>query len=182
MKQEFNCPEDVLFYLRENTNDKGMFTVEVPDDPIARLLLVSQYRQQYRSPVMETIHQMSLIFPISLQNLSEMLGRVERFHSCMKQFGTLDIDSVISIRKEVRKRKPLYKNLRKLKSGKIDYILLKAILSGVTRFAIEHEQRVGDITDAISDLSLILEIVYSGLRIGLSASDVEMLRFIFLGE
>lgn len=177
---KFQNPNMLLDYLRENTSTVESITI--PDDSIETLLLLSEYRQDYQSPIMEAIYFFNLLSSISKSELAEMLGRFKVFHSRTKCFMSFDVDSIVSIRSEVKKRKPLYKNLQKLQQGKLNYVTLKALLSGITRLAIDHEQRVGNIADVEQDLSMVLEVVYSGLRIGLSEEDVKMLRFVFLGE
>ena len=167
-------------YLRTNTST--VVPVDLPKEAIPILLRLSEYRQEYQSPIMEAIYSFNLMCPIKHVELIEMLGRFKVFHTRMKSFNSIDIDSIVSIRREVKKRKPLHKNLKKLQQGKLDYVTLKALLSGLTRLVIEHEQRVGDIAKVELDLSMILEIVYSGLRIGLTETDVKMLRFVFLGD
>jgi len=123
-----------------------------------------------------------LCHPFTLEDASEILGRMRAFRQCFAEsvFESMDPDVVLRVRQAVVERPALMRNLKHLFHERdFSYESAKALLSASQRLVVETEHGC---LDPISQYLPWLTEQASRSLTGLPENTLNLLRFLFLGE
>ncbi len=134
------------------------------------------------SPFTHEVARSLLCHPFTLEEASEILGRMRAFHQCFigSVFESMDPDVVLRVRQAVMERSALAKNLKRLLYEQdYSYESAKALLSASQRLVVETEH--GSLDPISQYLPWLTEQAAHSLT-GLPMETLGLLRFLFLGE
>jgi hypothetical protein len=168
--------ESILNLLRENTTTYP--EVQLPQSVADRILYLKNFCS-YDTELAIEIVNLATMHPMSDTILVEMIGRYKALHYYIQRLDSLSMESIISIRSEIQKRKDVYKNLNEILNPdrQICWSDLKTLMSGLTRVIIEMEK----LPETSTSLMEVSQIVFGSVGKKLSDLDCNLLRFLFLG-
>lgn len=169
-------PEELLRYLRGLVNRYP--EIQIPESTSDKILYIKNFTS-YNTELATEIANSCLAYPLDSAILAELVGRYKVLHYYLGLLDGMSIESVLSIRGEIRKREALYRSLKRVVSSDREITLtdLKVLMSALVRVIIEFEKS----EEVPVSLQYVSRVIFESVNTKFSETNQELLTFLFLG-